>query len=139
MRMKKKMNKHAPQSVRQRGKRLRRDCEQEKEYYFNGDPDDPSGDNYEYYLDKQGNILNRYKNYNGTQGNSPVNVSSNNRGSTTLPDVEDVNNDNTMNRVNSYFEYKIPILKNITKENHPFVSDIRENSNVKLANGNITQ
>ena len=29
--------------------------------------------------------------------------------------------------------------KNITKENHPFVSDIRENSNVKLANGNITQ
>ena len=90
-------------------------------------------------MERQGSILNRYKNYNGSQGNSPVNVDSNNRGSTTLPDVEDVNNDNTMNRVNSYFEYKIPILKNITKENHPFVSDIRENSNVKLANGNITQ
>ena len=44
-----------------------------------------------------------------------------------------------MNRVNSYFEYRIPILKNITKENHPFVADIRENTNVKLANGNITQ
>ena len=112
---------------------------EEKEYYFNGDPDDPSGDNYEYYLERQGSILNRYKNYNGSQGNSPVNVDSNNRGSTTLPDVEDVNNDNTMNRVNSYFEYRIPILKNITKENHPFVADIRENSNVKLANGNITQ
>ena len=44
-----------------------------------------------------------------------------------------------MNRVDSYFEYKLPILKNITKENHPFVSDIRENSNVKLANGSITK
>ena len=53
-------------------------------------------------------------------------MSSNNRGSTTLPDTEDVNNDNTMNRVDSYFEYKVPILKNITKENHPFVSDIRK-------------
>ena len=36
-------------------------------------------------------------------------MSSNNRGSTTLPDTEDVNNDNTMNRVDSYFEYKLPI------------------------------
>ncbi|MAT79906.1 MAG: cell surface protein SprA [Flavobacteriales bacterium] len=111
----------------------------EKEYYFNGNTDDPAGDNYEYYLKREGSILNRYKNYNGSQGNSPVNIDSNNRGSTTLPDVEDVNNDNTMNRINSYFEYKIPILKNITKENHPFVSDIRENNNVKLSNGNITK
>ena len=111
----------------------------EKEYYFNGNSDDPAGDNYEYYLKRDGGILNRYKNYNGSQGNSPVNIDSNNRGSTTLPDVEDVNNDNTMNRINSYFEYKIPILKNITMENHPFVSDIRENNNVKLSNGNITK
>ena len=33
---------------------------EEKEYYFNGDPGDPSGDNYEYYLERQGSILNRY-------------------------------------------------------------------------------
>ena len=111
--------------------------EEELIYYNNGNPNDPSGDNYEYYLNRDGGILNRYKNYNGSQGNSPTDTSSNNRGSTTLPDTEDVNNDNTMNRVDSYFEYKVPILKNITKENHPFVSDIRENSNVKLANGSI--
>jgi cell surface protein SprA len=113
--------------------------EEELDYYSNGNINDPSGDNYEYYLQRNGGILNRYKNYNGSQGNSPVNVSSENRGSTTLPDVEDVNNDNTMNRVNSYFEYRIPLLKNITKDNHPFVSDIRENSSVKLANGNTSQ
>ena len=111
---------------------------EERAIYFNGRADDPAGDNYDYYLSRDGGVLNRYKNYNLTQGNSPVNVSSNNRGSTTLPDVEDVNNDNTMNRINSYFEYRIPILKNITKENHPFVSDIRENNNVKLPNGKIT-
>ncbi len=115
------------------------DDEEELEYYSNGDINDPSGDNYEYYLQRNGGILNRYKYYNGSQGNSPVNVSSENRGSTTLPDVEDVNNDNTMNRVNSYFEYRIPLLKNITKDNHPFVSDIRENNSVKLANGNVSQ
>ena len=33
----------------------------------------------------------------------------------------------------------IPLLKNITKDNHPFVSDVRENSSVKLANGNISK
>ena len=71
--------------------------EEELIYYNNGNPNDPSGDNYEYYLNRGGGILNRYKNYNGTQGNSPTDVSSNNRGSTTLPDTEDVNNDNTMN------------------------------------------
>ena len=108
---------------------------EEKNYYTNGPDSDPAGDNYEYYLQREGNILNRYKNYNGTQGNSPVDVSSTYRGSTTLPDVEDVNNDNTMNRVNSYFEYRIPIFKNITKENHPFVSDIRVNNSVTLSNG----
>ena len=112
---------------------------EELNFYTNGNSNDPSGDNYEYYLQREGGILNRYKNYNGSQGNSPTNVTSQNRGSTTLPDVEDVNNDNTMNRVNSYFEYRVPILKNITKENHPFVSDIRENNSVKLANGNISQ
>ena len=115
------------------------DDEEELDYYSNGNINDPSGDNYEYYLQRNGGILNRYKNYNGSQGNSPINVTSENRGSTTLPDVEDVNNDNTMNRVNSYFEYRIPLLKNITKDNHPFVSDIRENSSVKLANGNISK
>ena len=115
------------------------DDEEELDYYSNGNINDPSGDNYEYYLQRNGGILNRYKNYNGSQGNSPINVTSENRGSTTLPDVEDVNNDNTMNRVNSYFEYRIPLLKNITKDNHPFVSDIRENSSVKLANGNTSQ
>ena len=107
-------------------------------YYTNGNIDDPSGDNYEYYLQRNGSITNRYKNYNGTEGNSPTQTTSNLRGSTNLPDVEDVNNDNTMNRINSYFEYRVPIRRFNTKENNPFISDVRENTNVQLANGGTT-
>src|SRR5690606_30378594 len=61
---------------------------------FGGLPD-PAGDNYTYFLQAEGDIVTRYKNYNGTQGNSPSEVTQTNRGSTTLPDVEDYNRDNT--------------------------------------------
>ena len=70
---------------------------------------DPANDNYQYYLAAQGNVLERYKRYNGLDGNSPDELSNTNRGSTTFPDVEDINRDNTMNTIDSYFEYKMAI------------------------------
>ncbi len=82
---------------------------EEAAIYTNGATEDPSGDNYTYYLNRDGNILDRYLDYNGTQGNSPENVSDTNRGSTTQPDVEDINRDNTMNTINSYYQYEIDI------------------------------
>lgn len=91
----------------------------------NSSPNDPALDNYQFYLNRSGSIANRYFNYNNTQGNSPVNVTDTNRGSTTHPDVEDVNRDNTMNTVNSYFEYRVPIGGNISLTD-PYVTDIRE-------------
>ena len=109
---------------------------QELEKYSNGSSFDPAGDNYQYYIDANGGILNRYKNYNGTQGNSPVNVGVTGRGSTTIPDNEDVNQDNTMNTIDSYFEYSIPITKNMKVGNHPFISDVRNDVKVDLPNGN---
>ena len=87
-------------------------------------PDDPARDNYQYYLNANGGILQRYYNYNGTQGNSPVSTGDN-QGATTLPDVEDVNRDNTMNTINSYYEYSIPVKPNISI-NDQYVTDIRE-------------
>ena len=42
--------------------------EEEREIYPNGPVNDPAGDNYEYFLQADGSIINRYKNYNGTQG-----------------------------------------------------------------------
>ena len=47
-----------------------------------------------------------------------------NQGSTTLPDVEDIDRDLTMNTIDSYFEYRIPIRPNTTI-NDKYVTDIR--------------
>ena len=84
---------------------------------------DPAADNYEYYLAASGSILNRYKNYNGLQGNSPVNVSDTNRGNSTVPDVEDINRDNTMDGYNAYFEYHIDLEPNMAVGTTPYMTD----------------
>ena len=97
--------------------------------------EDPSGDNYEYFVSATGSVLNRYKNYNGLEGNSPVNVSQTDRGSTTVPDVEDFNRDFTMNTVDSYYEYELDITpQSLTIENE-FIVDQRD-IEVTLQNGN---
>ncbi len=102
---------------------------------YNGPPGDPALDNYQYYLNRDGNILERYFDFNNTEGNSPVEVTNTDRGSTTLPDVEDVDRDLTMNTINSYFEYRIPISPNTTI-NDPYVTDITEGTTPSLPNGN---
>ncbi|WP_293894889.1 cell surface protein SprA [Flavobacterium sp.] len=69
---------------------------------------DPAADDYQYFLSASGStIFDRYRSYNGVEGNSPVDLAGSNRGSTTIPDVEDINRDNTMNTANAYYEYKI--------------------------------
>ncbi len=90
---------------------------------------DPANDDYEYFLQAEGSILDRYLRYNGTEGNSPVEVSNTNRGSTSQPDVEDINRDNTMNTINSYYEYSIPFKPangKLDTENNQFVTDVKE-------------
>ena len=101
------------------------DDQNEAAIYGTANGDDPALDNYEYFLQRDGGVLNRYLNFNNPQGNSPVQVTNDNRGSTTLPDVEDVDRDLTMNTVNSYYEYRIPIKPN-TNINDLYVTDIRD-------------
>ncbi|WP_366141431.1 cell surface protein SprA [uncultured Aquimarina sp.] len=72
--------------------------------------EDPANDNYRYFLQGEGSIVERYRDYNGTQGNSPTSVADDDRGNTTFPTAEDVNRDNTMNTIDSYYEYEIPIF-----------------------------
>ncbi len=109
--------------------------EEEKVIYFNGPPDDPAGDNYEYFLQAEGGILDRYKKYNGFENNTPIAFSDTDRGNTTEPDTEDINRDQSMNTIDSYFEYRVPIGKGMQVGNHPFVTDVRENVKVKAPNG----
>ena len=108
---------------------------QEQLIYTNGPPGDPARDNYQFFVAADGGVLDRYKNYNGTQGNSPVAFSDTNRGNTTEPDSEDINRDQSMNTIDSYFEYRVPISKSMGVGNHPFITDIRENVKVTVPNG----
>ena len=99
------------------------------------DFDDPAGDDYEFYLENDGDILTRYEKYNGVEGNNPVEVGQNNRGNSPLPDVEDINRDNTMNTIDSYFEYEVPMYPGMSVDNNTssitgvsedYITDIKE-------------
>ncbi|WP_372936164.1 cell surface protein SprA, partial [Seonamhaeicola sp.] len=84
---------------------------------------DPSNDNYIYFLDTDGGIFERYKYYNGVEGNTPDTFSDTERAANTQPDVEDINRDNTMNTIDSYFEYEL----DITRQNLPETQSEFEN------------
>ncbi len=79
---------------------------------------DPAGDNYHYYRgsdydDREANIFDRYKYYNGTQGNSTASQDKYTSSATTTPDAEDLNGDNTLNESEQYYEYIVNIEKDI--------------------------
>ena len=97
---------------------------------------DPAGDNYQYFLQAEGNLVQRYRQYNGTQGNSPEVLTNTDRGSTSLPDVEDINRDNTMNTVDSYFEYNIDVFPGMNANNSDYITDTKE-INVTLQNNEV--
>ncbi|MEA1898726.1 MAG: cell surface protein SprA [Bacteroidota bacterium] len=103
---------------------------------------DPSSDNFHYYRgsdydrDRVG-ILDRYKAYNGLDGNSPTAEQSDEPYPTTgstLPDVEDINRDNTLSETESYFQYKVPLRPNNMNVGSNYITDI-VSSTVTLANG----
>ncbi|MCC9063158.1 cell surface protein SprA [Flavobacterium piscisymbiosum] len=98
---------------------------------------DPAADDYTYYLNTEGGVLDRYKNYNGTENNSAVSIDDPNRGSTTLPDVEDINRDNTMSTINAYYEYSIDVKPGM-QVGQNYITDIRDVSNIELPNGSTT-
>ena len=108
--------------------------------------EDPAGDNFTYYrgenLDiNNASIITRYKNFNSPQGNSPtINQSTEAypTSASTYPDVEDINNDQTMNTVESYFEYKISMNKTDLVKGRNFIVDEKVTT-VTLKNGSTQQ
>ncbi|NDP26887.1 MAG: cell surface protein SprA [Flavobacterium sp.] len=97
---------------------------------------DPAADDYKYYLNATGGILDRYRDYNGVEGNSAVNINDNNRAATADPDVEDINKDNTMNTINAYYEYSIDMKPDMGVGQN-YVTDIR-NTQWTMDNGVVT-
>ncbi len=101
---------------------------------------DPAGDNFRHYRgaeqDQQRlSILDRYKHYNNTEGNSiaaegdPYASAARN-----VPDVEDIDNDNTLNENESYYQYRVSLRPGTMEVGSNFITDKRETS-VRLRDG----
>lgn len=77
---------------------------------------DPSADDFKYFLgndldDRDAKILERYKNFNNQEGNTPV-LTGNEAfaiSGTTIPDNEDLNQDNTLSDLEEYYTYNIDL------------------------------
>ena len=103
---------------------------------------DPANDDYHYFRgtdldDRRASILERYKRINMPQGNSPDSDQQTEGYDTsykTTPDVEDINQDYTLNEYERYYQYKVSIRPSdmVLGQNH--ITDIREAS-VTLRNG----
>ena len=104
---------------------------------------DPANDDYHYFRGSdfdqiEAPILQRYKRINNPQGNSPDSDSRNESYDTsykTTPDVEDINQDYTLNEYEKYYQYHVSIRPEDLVVGRNFIVDKRESS-VKLRNGN---
>lgn len=103
---------------------------------------DPANDDYHYfrgsdYDRKETSILDRYKYINNPQGNSPdSNTSSENYDTSykTTPDVEDINQDYTLNEYEKYYQYHVSMRPEDMVVGNNFIVDKREAS-ASLRNG----
>ena len=106
---------------------------------------DPAGDNYHfyrsnYYDEVKAGILDRYKRYNGVEGNSLSPDESTNpqyQSARAVPDVEDINQDNTLNEYERYFEYKISIRPEDLEVGRNYITD-KQVSEVSTPEGKQT-
>ncbi|MBQ7512745.1 MAG: cell surface protein SprA, partial [Prevotella sp.] len=104
---------------------------------------DPANDDYHYFrgsdFDAQHtSILERYKRINMPQGNSPDSdqqTESYDTSYKTFPDVEDINQDYTLNEYERYYQYKVSIRPEDMRLGVNHISDVRE-ATVTLRNGN---
>ena len=103
---------------------------------------DPAGDNFHYYRGSDYDrdevpVLMRYKRYNGTEGNSPDAANqpeSYGTASTLTPDIEDINNDNTLNEYEKYYSYHIKLRPDMMQQGKQHIADSLETM-VTLRNG----
>lgn len=98
---------------------------------------DPSTDDYNFYRDDNYdadtlNILQRYKKYNGMEGNSPTTEMSDTANAdgyptqgTNLPDIEDINQDNNLAESESYFQYRVSLRPNDMQVGKNFITNVQ--------------
>ncbi len=96
---------------------------------------DPSKDNFRYYLSdlydaNQTGILDRYKMYNNHEGNSVSPGAS----STTIPDAESMGNDNNLDDIENYYQYRVSLRPEDLEVGSNFITD-KVTYNARMANG----
>ena len=102
---------------------------------------DPAGDNYHYfrggdYDAVQRSIIERYKYFNNTEGNSPSSSGENfSSAAKTTPDIEDANQDFTMDEYENFFQYRIALRPEEMQVGKNYITDKRTVT-TKLRNGN---
>ncbi len=103
---------------------------------------DPSSDDFHYfrgsdYDASKKDLLERYKFFSNTEGNSPTTEQSTESyptAATSIPDVEDINDDNTLNENEAYFQYNLNINRANMVLGKNYISDIKQ-SEVTLKSG----
>lgn len=103
---------------------------------------DPAGDNYHfyrsnYYDETKAGVLERYKRYNGVEGNSLAPEDSSNpqyQSARAVPDVEDINQDNTLNEYEKYFQYRVSLRPEDLEVGKNYITD-KQVSQVTTAEG----
>jgi len=93
---------------------------------------DPSHDDYKWYRDpsydkSSAGILQRYKDYNNPQGNSPVSTATSqfSPAATMYPDNEDLDRDNTLNETEEYYEYQVDLKPGMAPGLTKYITDSR--------------
>ena len=103
---------------------------------------DPAGDNFHYYRgtdydQEEVSILDRYKHFNGTEGNSPATeqqTESYGTAATLTPDIEDINQDNTLSEYEKYFQYKVLLRPDMMEVGRQHITE-KKIRKVTLRNG----
>jgi len=102
---------------------------------------DPSSDDYNFYRDDDYDaaaldILERYKKYNGMEGNSPTQEASTAMNSdgyptqgTNMPDLEDINQDNNLSETESYFQYHVSMRPNDLQVGQNYITNYQVYTN----------
>lgn len=92
--------------------------------------EDPSADDFKYFLNadydlNNAKILERYKKFNGHENNTPVSSGNQNfvESGTTIPENEDLNQDNTLSDLEEYYTYNIDLTPGNLVVGNKFIVD----------------
>lgn len=106
---------------------------------------DPSADDYHYFRGSDfdndtlyGSILERYKRFNGSEGNSiaaQFDTEKYPTQATSIPNTEDMNRDNTLSEQERYFQYKVELKPDRMRVGENYITDMREATDIQLENG----